>query len=334
MLVAMTLRTPFTEFFSLRHPIALAPMGGSAGGALAAAVSNGGGLGLVGGGRGDPGWLDRELPIVAAGTGGPWGVGFLSWAVDVGAVEQALAHHPSAVMLAFGDPRPLLEPIRGSGAALIIQVTDLDEARQALDAGADVIVAQGTEAGGHGGRRGRSTLSFVPVVADLAAPTPVLAAGGIADGRGVAAALVLGAAGALIGTRFQATPEALADPAITKAIIEGGGEDTERSTVLDIARGAPWPSKYPARTLRHPFLERWRGREDELAADADAPRAYQEAVARGDLPPVPVWASEAIDLITDLRPAAELVGALAAQAEKAMAPSGTYPAIRRSPLDG
>jgi nitronate monooxygenase len=248
MMAAMTLRTAFTELFSLRHPIALAPMGGYAGGALAAAVSNGGGLGLVGGGRSDPAWLDRELGIAADATGQPWGVGFLSWAIDVATVERALAYRPRAVMLSFGDPRPFIEPIRSAGAALIIQVTDLAEARQALDAGADVIVAQGTEAGGHSGGRGRSTLAFVPVVADLAAPTPVLAAGGIADGRGVAAALVLGAAGALIGTRFLATPEVLADPASTKAIIEGFGEDTERSTVLDIARGAPWPSRYPART--------------------------------------------------------------------------------------
>jgi nitronate monooxygenase len=286
---------------------------------LAAAVSNGGGLGLVGGGRGDPVWLDRELPIVAEGTGESWGVGFLSWAVDAGIVERVLAYRPRAVMLSFGDPRPLIEPIRGAGAALLVQVTDLDEAREAVDAGADVIVAQGTEAGGHGGRRGRSTLPFVPVVADLVAPTPVLAAGGIADGRGLAAALALGAAGALIGTRFQVTPEALVDPSITKAIIESRGEDTERSTVLDIARGVPWPSKYPARTLRDPFLERWRGREEELAADAGAKRAYREAAARGDLPPLPVWASEAIDLIADLRPAADLVGAIAAQAEEALA---------------
>jgi nitronate monooxygenase len=317
----MTLRTPFTDLFSLRHPIALAPMGGSAGGTLAATVSNAGGLGLVGGGQGGRRWLDRELPIVAAGTGEPWGVGFLSWAADVGAVERALEYRPAAVMLSFGDPRPFIEAIRGAGAALIIQVTDLDEARQALDVGADVVVAQGAEAGGHGGRRARSTLSFVPVVADLAAPTPVLAAGGIADGRGVAAALVLGAAGALIGTRFQVTPEALVDPAVTKAIIEGSGEDTERSTVLDIARGAPWPSKYPARTLPHPFLERWRGREDELAADADARQAYREAVARGELPREPVWASEAIGLITDLRSAGDLVESLTAEAEQALARS-------------
>ena len=114
----MTLSTRFTELFSLRHPIALAPMGGSAGGALASAVSNGGGLGLVGGGRGDPDWLDRELRIVAEGTNKAWGVGFLSWAVDVGTVERALAYQPRAVMLSFGDPRPFAEPIRRAGAAL------------------------------------------------------------------------------------------------------------------------------------------------------------------------------------------------------------------------
>jgi nitronate monooxygenase len=319
----MTLSTAFTELFSVRHPIALAPMGGSAGGALAAAVSNGGGLGLLGGGNGNRDWLARELPIVAAGTGKPWGVGFQSWAIDVGTVESVLTQNPRAVMLSFGDPSAFTEPVRRAGAMLIIQVTDLDEARQAIDLGADVIVAQGTESGGHGARRGRSTLPFVPVVVDLAAPVPVLAAGGIADGRGVAAALALGAAGALIGTRFQATAEARVDPSISKAIVEGRGEDTERSTVLDIARGSRWPAKYTARTLGHPFLEQWRGREDELAADADARRAYRDGVARGDLPPLPVWASEAIDLINDLPSAADLVGALVAQAEDALARAGT-----------
>jgi nitronate monooxygenase len=325
MMAGMTLRTSFTEYFSVRHPIALAPMGGSAGGALAAAVSNGGGLGLVGGGRGDRDWLARELPVVAEGTTAPWGVGFQCWSAEAGAVEFALGYRPRAVMLSFGDPRPFIEPIRRAGAALIIQVTDLDEARQAVDAGADVIVAQGTEAGGHGARRGRSTLPFVPVVADLAAPTPVLAAGGIADGRGLAAALALGAAGALMGTRFQVTPEALVQPATTKAIIEGRGEDTERSNVLDIARGAPWPREYTARTLGHPFVDQWRGREEELAADAAARRAYQRGVARGELPPLPVWASEAVDLITGLMPAADLVGALAAQAEEALARASGRP---------
>jgi nitronate monooxygenase len=314
---AMTLATAFTEMLSVRHPIALAPMGGSAGGALAAAVSEGGGLGLVGGGRQDPGWLDRELAIVAERTSKPWGVGFLTWAADVRTVERALARRPAAVMLSFGDPAPFAGPIRAAGSALIIQVTDLAEAEQAIAAGADVIVAQGTEAGGHSLGTGRSTLSFLPVVADLAAPAPVLAAGGIADGRGLAAVLALGAAGALVGTRFLATVEALVAPGVAKALIESGGEDTERGTVLDVARGSGWPRRYHARTLHHPFVEQWRGREGQLAADDDAIGAFREAVASGDLPPV-VWASQAIDLITELSSAADLVEALAAQAEAAL----------------
>jgi nitronate monooxygenase len=319
--VAMALATVFTEMFGVRHPIALAPMGGSAGGALAAAVSRAGGFGMVGGAYGDPEWLAREVPIVAD-AGRPWGVGFLTWAIDVAAVESALSYGPKAVMLSFGDPSPYAERVRQAGSLLILQVTDLEEARRAVDLGADVIVAQGTEGGGHGARHGRSTLPFVPAVVDLAAPVPVLAAGGIADGRGVAAALVLGAAGALIGTRFQATTEALVDPSITEAILAGRGDDTERSTVLDIARGSPWPSKYPARTLGHPYLDRWRGREAELAADPQALRDYRDDVARGAVPPLPVWAGEAVDLITDLPSAEDLVTTLAAQAEAALSRAG------------
>src|SRR5262249_32245859 len=148
---------------------------------LAAAVSRGGGLGMLGAGNGDREWLDREARIVASGTDQPWGIGFLTWGLDAAAVERGLADGPPAIKLSFGAPKPLVARIRQADPVLIIQVTDLDEARQAVDLGADVIVAQGTEAGGHGARRGRSTLPFVPVVVDLAAPVPVLAAGGIAD---------------------------------------------------------------------------------------------------------------------------------------------------------
>src|SRR5689334_19046968 len=313
----MALRTAFTELFSLRHPIALAPMGDASGGALAAAVSNGGGLGLVGGGRADPAWVAREMGIAAERTGKSWGVGFQAWATSPATVEQALVRRPSAVMLSFGDPGPLARLIRAAGVALIIQVTDLDEARQAMEAGADVIVAQGTEAGGHGGRR--STLPFVPVVADLARATPVLAAGGIADGRGVAAALALGAAGALIGTRFQATPEALVTPQMHKALLDAHGADTVRNRILDIARGSKWPAKYPARTLPNTFLDTWGDREDDLRDDVEARRAYREALARDDLAAIPIWAGQALDLVTTLEPAEELVATIAAEAEVALA---------------
>jgi len=285
----MALLTTFTELLAVAHPIALAPMGGSAGGALAAAVSNGGGLGLVGGGRGDPEWLERELAIVVEGTHKPWGVGFLSWSATVEVIEQALEYRPDAVMLSFGDPALLAGPVLDADVPLIVQVTDLRETEAAMEIGADVIVAQGAEAGGHGGTR--ATLPFVPVVVDLAAPTPVLAAGGIADGRGIAAALALGAAGALIGTRFQATGEALVAPEVAKAIIEAGGEDTERNRTLDIARGAPWPAGTPlgrcgtpssstgavgmpsSRQMREPRLPSGRGSTGETWASSRYGRA-------------------------------------------------------------
>ena len=316
MMDVMALSTEFTRKFGVRHPIASAPMGGSAGGALAAAVSRGGGLGLVGGG--DREWLDRELPLVAE-CGRLWGVGFLTWQADTATVEHALSYGPTAVMLSFGDPSPFLGRIRAAGAAVILQVTGVEEARRALDLGADVVVAQGTESGGHGARHGMSTLPFVPVVVDLAGAVPVLAAGGIADGRGVAAALALGAAGALVGTRFQATAESLADLSIVRAVVTGRGEDTERNRVLDIARGSRWPSEFTARTLGHPYLDRWRDREAELAASPEARRAYRADVARGAVPPLPVWAGEGVDLVTDLPPAQELVEAMAVRAEEALA---------------
>src|SRR5262249_33845474 len=163
----MALTTAFTEMFSVRHPIALAPMGGSAGGALTAAVSNGGGLGLLGGGGGGLAWLGRGLPLVAGSSSKPWGGGLPNGGGVAGGLGRALERAPRAVMLSFGDPSPFVELVRQAGALLILQVTDLEEARQAVDLGADVIVAQGTESGGHGAGRGRSTLPFVPIVVDL-----------------------------------------------------------------------------------------------------------------------------------------------------------------------
>lgn len=254
---------------------------------------------------------------IAASTTQPWGVGFLAWAVEVATVEWTLTRQPHAIMLSFGDPAPFAARIKDAGVALLIQVTDLDEARQAADLGVDIIIAQGSEAGGHGGRR--ATLPFVPAVADLVAPIPVLAAGGIADGRGVAAALALGAAGALIGTRFQACREALVPAELSKALVDGRGSDTERTRILDIARGSAWPERYTARVLRNAFLEEWRGREDELTASPEVRQAYKEAARRHDLNAVSVWAGEALDLITSIGSAADMVPQLAADAAAALA---------------
>lgn len=314
----MALPTVFTEQFLVEAPIVLAPMGGYAGGALAAAVSNGGGLGMLGAGRGDRDWLDRELALVADATEKPWGIGFLSWAVDVRTVESVVEHEPAALMFSFGDPTSFVEVARAADIPVLIQVTDLDEAKRALDLGADYLIAQGVEAGGHGGGNGWSTFPFVPTVVDLAGSTPVLAAGGIGDGRGLAAALVLGAVGALIGTRFQATTQALIPDRVRTALLEASGEDTESSRITDIMRGSAWPAKYPARTLRNEHLDDWRGREAELESDSAARRSYLAAKPQGPDPDSPVWAGQSVDLITDIPSATDLVKQLTADAERAV----------------
>jgi nitronate monooxygenase len=313
----MAFSTAFTELLEIEHPVVLAPMGGTAGGALAAAVSNAGGFGLVGGGYGYPERLERELPIVTAGTDRPWGIGFIAWDAPPASVARALEFHPNAVMLSFGDPAPLARLVHEANVRLIVQVTSLAEARRALDAGAHVLVAQGSEAGGHGALR--STLPFVPAVVDIAGSVPVLAAGGIADGRGLAAALTLGAAGALLGTRFVASREAVSTPAEAKAITDGTGDNTERSRLIDIAVGHHWPAPYTIRALRNPFLDHWQGQEDALDADANAKQKFAGALQTGDRSVVPVAAGEAVDLITDVPPAAEIVARLIAQAEHALA---------------
>ncbi|NML18549.1 NAD(P)H-dependent flavin oxidoreductase [Azohydromonas caseinilytica] len=307
------LRTALTEMFGIDHPIVLAPMGGVSGGRLAAAVSNAGGLGLVGGGYGDSGWLSRELSLVKSLTSHPWGVGLITWSADASIVELVLGYRPYAVMLSFGDPEPYGSIVKAAGCRLICQVQDVAGARLALEAGADVIVAQGTEAGGHGA--GRSTLPLVPAVVDAVAPTPVLAAGGIADGRGLAAALMLGAQGVLVGTRFYASEEALGHPHAKRKLVEAHGEDTCRTTAFDVVRKLAWPEPYNGRALCNGFVKRWRGREDELAAQVDIQQhVYASAVQAADHDVAVVWAGEGVDLIDGIEPAGDIVQRLAAEA--------------------
>jgi nitronate monooxygenase len=310
--------TALTEMFGLRHPIVLAPMGGVSGGRLAAAVSNAGGLGLVGGGYGDAAWLRTELALAKKETPEAWGVGFITWSVTRSLVELAVGYRPHAVMLSFGDPRPLIDPIRRAGCMLICQVQDLEGARLARQAGADLIVAQGTEAGGHGGVR--ATLPLVPAVVDAVHPIPVVAAGGIADGRGLAAALMLGAQGALIGTRFYASSESLGHASAKKRIVAAGGDQTARTRAFDEVRGLDWPKGYTGRALRNPFMARWdtrgEGGERGSAAASEAEReAYREAVKQGDFDTAALFAGEALDLIGRVEDAAPLVARISAEAE-------------------
>lgn len=311
----MGIRTSFAERFGLTYPIVLAPMGGISGGRLAAAVSNAGGLGLVGGGYGDPAWLETELPIARGGTQRPWGVGFITWHAGIEAVRLALRYQPDVFFLSFGDPRPFAALIKDAGCALICQVQDAEAAQQAKAAGADGIVAQRTEAGGHGALR--ATLPLVPSVADTVAPTPVLAAGGIADGPGLAAALMLGAEGAAVGTRFYACRESLGHPDAKHRIVAAGGGDTVRTRVFDVVRGYAWPAPFTGRALRNRFTARCAGRDDELARSLDEERPrYQAAVAAGDFETAVIWAGEGVDLIADAPSAAEIVQRIGTEAER------------------
>jgi len=306
--------TELTEMFGLQHPIILAPMGGVSGGHLTATVSNAGGLGLVGGGYGDPAWLRTELSRVTAATRRPWGVGLITWSANPSVIELVLGFRPHVVMLSFGDPRPYASRIKSAGCKLICQVQGLEEVRLAQEAEADIIVAQGTEAGGHGG--GRATLPLVPAVVDAVAPTPVVAAGGIADGRGLAAALMLGAHGALIGTRFYASPEAVGHDLAKQSIVAARGGETARTRVFDIVRGYPWPPIYSGRALRNHFMECWDGREGDLTKTLEAEHAgYQAAARDGDFNTAVVWAGEAVDLITKVESASALVARISAEAE-------------------
>ena len=316
--------TRLTELFGLRYPIVCAPMALVTGGRLAAAVSNAGGLGIVGGGYagllgGEPD-LAEELAMVGAQR---FGIGFITWALAraPAALDQALERGPHCVFLSFGDPRPFAEVIRRSGAKLICQVQSLRHVDEALEAGASVIVAQGTEAGGHGARR--STFPFVPEVADYLArhspATVLLAAGGIADGRGLAAAVMLGADGVLVGTRFWASAEALTPAAFTNRADRATGDDTVRTKSIDRLRGTPWPDEFSFRVLTNQFTEEWAERETEAAAAfGSLAAAYAGARSRQDLDMVATVAGECVGLIHDRPPAGAIIEAMMAQARALM----------------
>jgi nitronate monooxygenase len=305
-----------TDALGIRHPIISAPMAFVGGGALAAAVSRAGGLGLIGGAYGDPEWIDQQF---AAADGERVGIGFITWsaAQNPAVMTTALHHKPPAVMLSFGDPMTFAADVRASGAVLICQCQNLDHVRAALDAQADVVVAQGSEAGGHGSERG--TFTLVPEVADLLARTSpdtmLVAAGGVADGRGLAAALALGADGALVGTRLCAAEESLVKPLHKQAIVESDGDATLRTHLADIVRALPWPQEFTARIQRNEFVNRWRGRDAELAEqiDVEGPR-YLQAFAEGDPDNTGVWFGEAAGLVDAVEPAATIVERMVAEA--------------------
>jgi nitronate monooxygenase len=320
----MRFDTSMTRALGVEHPVALAAMDLVADARLSLAVLEAGGYAFLGAGYGDEAWLTRELALLAPRArehGYRYGVGFITWSLarQPHLLDLSLAQGPDSIWLSFGDPSAFAARIHAGGAKLVCQVQTEAMAKAALDAGADILVAQGAEAGGHGVNRG--TLSLVPAIVDLAGPgVPVFAAGGVADGRGLAACLMLGAGGVVLGTRFYATLEAAGREAAKRRIVEATGDDTLRGIVFDISRGHVWPAPFTGRCLSNEHARRWNGRELELLRAWPLERdAYLKARSDGDFDVAAVIAGEASGLIHDVAAAGEVIRRIVADAAALMA---------------
>ena len=327
------LRSTFSDLFGLTAPLMNAPMAGAAGGTLAAAVANAGALGMIGGsvssaavGTGDSPEvsLRREIQVARSLTSKPFGIGFISTQRlpdgqrSVEALQSAaLDEGMQIIMHSFiVDAKLIAEAIR-RGARVICQVQTLAMAREALDAGASALVAQGNDGGGHVGAIG--SMSIVPAVVDVAESVPVIAAGGIADGRGLAAAFMLGAQGANIGTRFYASGEADVLPYIHERLVSATTDDTVWTRSFDIVRNADFGPTVAGRVVKNAFTDAWHTRESEARANApQLAQQLQTAREAGDPTVASVWSSSAVGLIRDVEPAGAIVRDICAEAERIM----------------
>jgi nitronate monooxygenase len=311
--------TRFTEMFGLTYPVMSAPMALHSGGTLAAAVSAGGGLGSFGGVHPmkGPDWIASEVATIRAATDKPFAVGFITPFLSFTGplFEAVLAQRPAAVAFSFSDPAQYAADVRAAGARLVCQVQTLADAEQAVAAGADVLVAQGTEAGGHTGTMG--LLPFLAAVVARYPDIPVLAAGGIGDGRTLAAVLTAGADGAWLGTAFLATPEAVEVHDVHKRlIVESDGSDTVFTRAYDIASGLPWPAPIGERVRRNRYTDEWAEREAELRASPPAPAGRANPF---EDPPDPdtdaVLYGQGAGAVTAIRPAGEVLRGICDEAE-------------------
>ncbi|WP_119069591.1 NAD(P)H-dependent flavin oxidoreductase [Rubrobacter indicoceani] len=312
------IRTDLTRLLGLRSPIVCAPMAGWSGGELAGAVSRAGGLGMIGVSGAATAEFIREQSELARKTadGDPFGLGLMTWAVEdrPELLEATLAQRPAAVSLSFGSPAPFAGEVRERGVLLFNQVQNHARAVEAAEAGVDVLVAQGTDAGGHTGSVGTMVLLQEVLEVGAGYGIPVVAAGGIATGRGVAGSLAMGAAGAWVGTRFSATRESLGSGAAKRKLLAARDTDTVHTRVFDLVQGIPWPEEFPGRAIQNDFTEKWHGREDELASDLDAARGRFAGPQREE-PPY-LYAGQAVGLIDDIPGAGEVLERLVREAEE------------------
>ena len=311
------LYTRICDLLGVAHPILGAPMsGGIAAADLAAAISEAGGFGLIGGmTTGGTDWLREQIRRVRERTTKPFGVGFISSFPGLDELVQvALEEHVAAVSHSFADPTPYVVSAHMTGVKVIAQVQTVAQAVIAANAGVDVLVAQGTEAGGHTGYSG--TLPMVAAVLDVADDIPVLAAGGIADGRGLAAVLMLGAEGVWMGTRFYASKEAGAGNWEKERMVQAGTDDTVLTKVYDLALDFPFPPTVGDRVLRNDFTAEWHGRDDEVVAQREELRTQViVAMKEGNPRIAAVRGGNAVGLIHEIEAAGDIVRQVVAEAE-------------------
>jgi NAD(P)H-dependent flavin oxidoreductase YrpB (nitropropane dioxygenase family) len=315
------IRTPVCDLLGIEHPIALGGMGSVYSPDLVAAVSNAGGFGAMGCHHLDADGVRAGAAAVRARTNKPFALNFLIFDIKDDAFETALALKPPAI--AFAWPRPdqniksYIDRAHAAGCKVTFMAGGVPEAKRAAEAGADIIVAQGSEGGGHVGWQ--ASLPLIPMVVDAVKPKPVLAAGGFADGRGLAAALALGADGVLLGTRFLATEESPLHPNFKQAIVDADGHDTLLSEIPDIAAGKVWPGAM-SRSKRNAFIERWAGREWALRQNrAEAMARVQVARKAGDVNEAPLSMGQDAGLIDDIPKAGDVVVRIAREAEEILA---------------
>lgn len=311
------IHTPVCDLLRIPHPIVLGGMAGATSVPLVAAVSNAGGLGTLGIARTPAEQIPKDIAAIRHATGQPFGVNFLLFVAGGDAIDAALEARPPVFSAAWArtdqDLRALFGRAHEAGSRVMYMVGTVPEALRAKAAGADVIVAQGTEGGGHVGWM--ATMTVLPIIVDAVGPTPVLAAGGIADGRGLAAALALGAQGALLGTRFLATTESPLHPNFKQAVVDSDGHDTVLTEIPDIARANVWPGAM-ARAQRNAFIERWSGREWELRArQPEVAAALERARDNGDAANASLLIGQDAGLIHDIPSAREIVERIVAEAE-------------------
>ena len=312
------IHTRICDLLGIKHPIVLGGMGSATSPKLVAAVSNAGGLGTLGTSTLRGQQIGAAADAIRDATDKPFGINHLCFRIDEADYAATLSARPHVIAFAWArqeqDLRRYFARAHDAGAKVMYMASTVTEALRAAESGADVLIAQGSEGGGHVGWM--ATMVIVPMIVDAVAPIPVLAAGGVADGRGLVASLALGADGVLLGTRFLATPEAPIHENFKQAIVKSDGHDTMLTEIHDVASGQVWPGAM-ARVQRNAVIERWAGREWAIRQNrAEVASAIAKARAAGDVDNATLLFGQDAGLINAVTPSAEIIETMASEADE------------------